>query len=70
MGAGKRTNLRAELLAMWGLLFFALKQHCLSIKIYGDSKFITDWAKEKHTFHTMEVLHRAKENKGSNFQFS
>lgn len=49
MGVGRGTNSRAELLALWGLLFF-VKTHCLILQqILGDSRVIIDWAMKRGT---------------------
>lgn len=63
MGARRGSDSRAELLALWGLLYFVIKINCLSITIYGDSGFIPNWASGKHSFHKMALHHWARQTK-------
>ena len=45
MGGGHGNNTKAELLGLWGAMFFANKCGIDSLNIYGDSKIIIEWAK-------------------------
>ena len=46
LGCGRSTNTRAELLALWALLYIS-KEICLPhIHIFGDSSVIINWAKD------------------------
>ena len=45
MVGGVGSNIKAELLDLWGVLFFAVKNGIDSINIFGDSKVIVEWAK-------------------------
>ena len=57
LGIGAGTNNKAELLAVWGVLFFAKEKDISSITIFGDSKVIVDWAKDVHSLQTIELHH-------------
>ena len=57
MDAGRGCNTKAELLALWGLLYFASLRMVPNLKILGDSKFIIDWMLEKHHIHVIELDH-------------
>ena len=70
MGVGKGTNTKAELLALWGLLYFAKKMNILDITILGDSKVIIEWAKYVYSLHTMELQHWVRRTKISFLLFS
>lgn len=43
LGCGKGSNTRAELLALWALLFFATLRNVNDLQIMGDSSAILDW---------------------------
>ena len=43
MGCGRSTNTRAELLALWALLFAAKDFGIPSLNIFGDSTVIINW---------------------------
>jgi ribonuclease HI len=40
---GTCSNIKAELLGLWGLLHFALRLHIHELMVVGDSKVILDW---------------------------
>ena len=63
MEADKETNTKAELLALWGLLYFAKKMNILDITILRDSKVIIEWEKDVYSLRTMELQHWAKRTK-------
>ena len=42
-GGGSGNNIRTQLLACWGLLYFAFVHGCAEIHICVDSKFVMDW---------------------------
>lgn len=44
-GAGRGTNTRSELLALWGLVFFVKYLGLSTLNIFGDSLAIISWAK-------------------------
>lgn len=52
-GRGHVTNSMVKLLALWALMKFALHQGVFDIKIYGDSKMITEWASGKIALHSL-----------------
>ena len=52
MGIGKGSNIKVDLLALWGLLSFAYEKDMLSLTILGDSKVIVDWDNNIHILHT------------------
>ena len=47
MGCGCGTNTRAEILALWGLLYFALQKGIFELHVYGDSKVLNDWVNDE-----------------------
>lgn len=55
MDAGKGTNTKSELLALWGLLYFASMKKIKDLQVLGDSKVIIDWALDKHNIHILEL---------------
>ena len=60
---GLGTNTKAELLALWGLLFFAKEKEISLNMIFGDSKAIIDWAKSIHDIHIIEFHHWIRRTK-------
>ena len=57
MDAGYGLNTRSELLALWGLLYFALHKNYQTPHVRGDSKVIIEWAKGIYDIHSMELEH-------------
>ena len=57
MDSGYGTNTKSELLALWGLLFFAKYKNFPSLQIRGDFKVIIDWAMNKHEIHLVVLKH-------------
>ena len=49
LGCGHNTNTRAELLALWALLYIAKDIGLPYLYVFGDSSVIINWAKEKST---------------------
>ena len=49
MDAGWGMNTKVELLALWGLLYFAKRRHISGLLVMGDSKVVVDWAMEVHS---------------------
>jgi ribonuclease HI len=43
LAIGTDTNIKAELVGLWGLLFFSLKFQILDLMVVGDSKVVLDW---------------------------
>jgi hypothetical protein len=43
LAIGSSTNIRDELVGLWGLLFFSLRFRFLDLMVVGDSKVIIDW---------------------------
>lgn len=43
MAVGLGTNTKTDLVALWGLLWFALQKKLRIYQILGDSKVIIDW---------------------------
>ena len=43
MRTGLGINTKAQLIALWGLLWFSRKRCILDIHIVGDSKVVIDW---------------------------
>ena len=48
MGIGKGTNFAANLISLWGLLWFANMRDFLQLEVYRDSKFIIHWENAKN----------------------
>ena len=63
MSIGPRSNTKAELLALWGLLYFAKTKNITRVKIFGDSKVIVDWAKGLHDLHIIQLNHWIRRTK-------
>ena len=63
MGPGGGTNTKAELLSLWGLLYFSKNKDLLDIKILGDSKVIIEWEKYVYSLRSMELQHWARRTK-------
>ena len=57
MDASHRTNAKAKLLDLWGLLFFVKKRQILGLIVMGVSKVVVDWAMEAHTIQSMDLYH-------------
>ena len=55
LGVGCGTNTKSELLALWGLLFFAIHKNIHDLHVRGDSKVIVDWALGKHIIHSIDL---------------
>lgn len=56
LSIGSRTNTKAELLALCGLLYFAKIKEIVPDTVFGDSKVIMDWARGSHDLHTIQLL--------------
>ena len=54
-GCGHNTNTRAELLALWILLYFAEAIGLLTLHIYGDSSVVINWANNKATLSSSDL---------------
>jgi len=62
-GLGTGTNNFAELITLRHLLHFALRHHCTSINIFGDSQIIINWINGTTTCHMHSlsiILHEAQ----------
>lgn len=70
MDVGFGMNTKSELLALWGLLFFAIHKKFLALQVRGDSKAIIDWALNKHEIHSVELEHWLSRVKDLFRQFS
>ena len=57
MDFGYGTNTKSELLALWGLLFFAKYKNFMSLQIRVNSKVIIDWAMNKHAIQSVVLKH-------------
>ena len=44
---GHVTNTFAELMALWGILWFSRKRGILELRVVGDSKVVIDWVNGK-----------------------
>ena len=55
MGCGKNTNTRAELMALWALLYFSEEIGLPMMHILGDSSVIINWAKGISTLTTLDL---------------
>ena len=54
-GYGHNTNKRAELLALWTLLYFAEAIGLPSLHIYGDSFDVINWENNKATLSSLDL---------------
>lgn len=50
-GVGLGTNTKAEVMALWGLLWFTHFLDIQTIHVFGDSKVVIDYVGEKATIH-------------------
>ena len=55
LDVGYGTNTKSELLALWGLLFFAILKNLLALQVRGASTVIIDWVLGKHVIHSVEL---------------
>ena len=55
LGCGKSTNTRVELLALWGLLYFAEGMGLPELQVYVDSKIISDWINDVVVLSVLEL---------------
>jgi hypothetical protein len=46
MNCGSGSNIKAELLALWYILYFAHFKKVTKLQLVGDSKVIIDWFKQ------------------------
>ena len=63
LSIGPGSNTKAELLALWGLLYFAKIKEILPVTVFGDSEVIMDWARGSHDLHTIQLLHWIRRTK-------
>lgn len=54
-GVGVGSNMRAELLSLWGLLWFAKREGCCSLTIFGDSQCVVNWADGRNSLFSMDL---------------
>ena len=57
LGYGLNTNTRAELLALWPLLFFADAIGLIFLHIFGDSVVVINWANNKSTLSALNLVY-------------
>ena len=57
MDVGQGTNTKEELMALWGLLYFARSRQITKLFFLGDSKVIVDLALEIHNIHYVYLFH-------------
>ena len=57
MDVGYGSNTRSELLALSGLLHFALHKNYQTLDVRGDSKVIIEWVKGIYCIRTVELEH-------------
>ena len=55
LDCGKSINTRAELLALWALLFFSKEIGLPMLHIYGDSSVIINWEKGISTLSSLDL---------------
>lgn len=53
MKIGRGTNTQAELISLWGLLWFGKKRSIMELQILGDSKDIVDWINGFSSLHNL-----------------
>ena len=63
LDVGYGMNTKFELLALWGLLLFAILKNLLALQVRGDSKEINDWALGKHDIHSIIMMHWLRRTK-------
>ena len=57
LGCGHNTNSRAELLALFGLLYVSHDMGLPEIRVHGDSMMVIDWAKGKSKLNVTNLEH-------------
>ena len=57
LSIGPGSNTKVELLALWGLLYFAKEKDIWLDMVLGDSKTIVEWAKGSYKLHTIQLSH-------------
>jgi ribonuclease HI len=55
MAVGAGNNIRAELLALWGLLSFSISRQILELTVAGDSKVVLDWFTGKESLNVLSL---------------
>ena len=60
MDVGCGSNTRFEILALWGLLYFASKRHVPDLQVMDNSRVIVNWAPGKHIIQTVKLEHRMR----------
>jgi len=54
---GKGSNNRAEVIALWGLLYCARRINLEVLHVFGDSQVTIDWINRETTFALPEMVH-------------
>ena len=57
MGTRQGSNMRDELLSLWGLLWFVMRTHVSNIQIVGDSKVVIHWTNGKYSLYSLALDH-------------
>ena len=57
LSIGPGSNTKVELLALWGLLYFAKEKDIWLDMVLGDSKAIVEWTKGSYKLHTIQLSH-------------
>ena len=55
MNVGSGTNTKSELLALWGLLFFAFHKNYCDLHVRGDSLVTIDWDLGNHSIRSLDL---------------
>ena len=63
LGAGKCTNTKAELVGLWALLHIAQMMGIPTLKVFGDSSVIINWAKGTVALSPPELNHWCRETR-------
>ena len=57
LGVGQFTNTRAELVALWSLLYFAASLGLPSLMVWGDSQVVINWENTKVGLNVLDLVH-------------
>ena len=57
LGYGLSTNSRAELLALWALLYFVIAIGIPTLHVFVDSSVVINWENDKDAISALDLVH-------------
>lgn len=60
MGNGHSTNNYVKLVALWLLLYMAMRRNICELQIFGDSRVVIDWFNQVAGLHAINLAHWSK----------